>query len=253
MIKALQLPNLISQTLVDGTLNGYKTYAAERKQKQGELEVSSSFAWTRGNFIDSKVKVAIDSVEDVSFVHDKAGYAWEYLQFIYDREGHKALLIFKNARAITNNFDGKPANADHENYLYKLALINRPLKDAGQLVGESTDQQLQLELNLDAPQLDRQNFEQVSKTYDRFYIVTYEIDDATKMIKKIALTMPDAQSMTLVEVQDLTSFIATSPFQIDPSELDPIKNEIVPDSHYNDADTFGYEIGTETQQQEKQG
>lgn len=253
MIRALQLPDLISQTLVDGTLNGYKAYAAERKQKQAELEVSSSFAWTRGNFIDSKVKVAIDSVEDVSFVHDKAGYAWEYLQFIYDREGHKALLIFKNARAITHNFDGQPGSADHENYLYKLALINRPLKNAGQLVGESTDQQLQLELNLDVPQLSGQDFVQVSQNFDRFYIVTYEIDDATKMIKKIALTMPDAQTMTLIEVQDLTSFIATSPFQIDPSELDSIMSEAVPDSHYNDAGTFGYEIGTETQQQEDQG
>lgn len=59
--------------------------------------------------------------------------------------------------------------------------------------------------------------------------------------------------MTLVEVQDLTPFIATSPFQIDPNELDPIINEAVPDSHYNEAGTFGYEIGTETPQQEKQG
>lgn len=58
---------------------------------------------------------------------------------------------------------------------------------------------------------------------------------------------------TLVEVQDLTPFIATSPFQIDPNELDSIINEAVPDSHYNEAGTFGYEIGTETQQQEKQG
>ncbi|WP_260449633.1 hypothetical protein [Listeria innocua] len=60
-------------------------------------------------------------------------------------------------------------------------------------------EQIQLELNdpeevravIEGKQLD------VSQKYSRFYIVIYEIDDATKFVESIQLTMPNRQTMNL--------------------------------------------------------
>ncbi|QPC17986.1 hypothetical protein LacP0734_09975 [Lacticaseibacillus paracasei subsp. tolerans] len=71
----LEFPNAMAQRLVDGLMGGYKDYIAERKQKQQELKVSSAFAWTRGNFIDSQISKALDVDPTIEDRHDKAGYA----------------------------------------------------------------------------------------------------------------------------------------------------------------------------------
>ncbi|MGF2385617.1 hypothetical protein [Lentilactobacillus otakiensis] len=50
-----ELPDNINQAFVDGILSGYKQYLAQRRKAQIDLVVSTAFAWTKGNFIDSNI------------------------------------------------------------------------------------------------------------------------------------------------------------------------------------------------------
>ena len=70
-----KLPTLMAQRLVDGLMGGYKEYLAERKQKQQALMISGAFAWTRSNFIDSKISELFSHDDTVDSQIDKAGYA----------------------------------------------------------------------------------------------------------------------------------------------------------------------------------
>lgn len=94
----LEIPASIAQQLVDGLMGGYKDYLAERKQKQQSLTISGAFAWTRSNFIDSKISELVSKEPSISSQPDKAGYAWEYIQFIHEQSNHRSLIIVKNAR-----------------------------------------------------------------------------------------------------------------------------------------------------------
>lgn len=250
----LEFPNAMAQRLVDGLMGGYKDYIAERKQKQQELKVSSAFAWTRGNFIDSQISKALDVDPTIEDRHDKAGYAWEYIQFIQEQNNERALIIVKNARQLKRNFNGISAPVDEKNYLYQLAGINNPLLTAGQLTGQPTDRVVQLELAL--PEITstlNQLADQQQSEFSRFYIVTYEVDTVSKMITRIDLTMPNQAKMNLTQIQNLTPFIETSQLTITSEELDPIKSEQIPDAAYEQNTLFGYEISTGTKKAKEAG
>ena len=59
----LEIPASLAQQLVDGLMGGYKDYLAERKQKQQSLTISGAFAWTRSNFIDSKISELVRNLQ----------------------------------------------------------------------------------------------------------------------------------------------------------------------------------------------
>lgn len=249
-----KLPTLMAQRLVDGLMGGYKEYLAERKQKQQALTISGAFAWTRSNFIDSKISQLFSQDDTVDSQIDKAGYAWEYPQFIQESDSDRALIIVKNARQVKRNFNGATASIDKNNYLYRLAGINNTWSAAGLLSGKPTDRVVQLELALPEATTDFEHLaEQVSSNFSKFYIVTYEVDNVSKMISDIELTMPNQSKMTLSPIQNLTPLISRSQFQINSEELETIQGDQVPDAAYEQNTLFGYEINTDAENEREAG
>ncbi|MDD9149731.1 hypothetical protein OYT88_14345 [Sporolactobacillus sp. CQH2019] len=238
------LPASLEQQLVNGIMSGYKSYLGVRRNAQEELAVSGAYAWVKGNHIDSSVKDSIQDLESVAAGVDKAGYTWEYLQFSYDDGDGKALIIVKNTRSTDRNFGGKPGRANHENYLYEYAGINNSAVRSGELRGIRKNRQIQLELSF--PELEAIHSNSVIEKpsgFDRFYIVTYEIDDISKMISAIKLTMPNQETMRLVEIADLTPLIKGSGVTINEDELAAVKNDKIPEGVYSsEGQSFGYEV-----------
>lgn len=65
--------------IVDAIVDGYRDYVEHRKDRKAKMEISSAFAWTKGNFIESKVA---EECVDHGFTYkkSKAGLTWGYLQ-----------------------------------------------------------------------------------------------------------------------------------------------------------------------------
>lgn len=252
MGKSLELPELLEQQLVDGILAGYKDYLSVRRSAQKRLAVSSAYAWVKGNHIDSQVKEKCADIPGIEVKHDLAGYAWEYLQFSYDDANGQSMIIVKNQRAAASNFNEKPQQADPKNYLYQYAGINNELVKKGCLKGKRTGAGVQLELSMPELAAIQQNVTtDQPQGFNRFYIVTYEIDDV-KMIKSIRLTMPKQNTMSLFQAADLTPMIAKSGIDITPEELAVVQRDRVPASVYSpDNQPFGYEIPEGEQKKEQ--
>ncbi len=144
-------------------------------------------------------------------------------------------------------------SSKRENYLYEYAGINNPIIDSESLKSVASEKVVQLELSL--PELEAINQKIAMKApegYNRFYVVTYEFDSQSKMISKIALTLPNQYEMSLVEVADLTPLIEKSIYSISDEELEIVKGDKVPESIYADEDqSFGYGVAAEEQDDTK--
>lgn len=238
----LKVESSICQSIVDGTLSGYKQYLDERKDKRESMVVSGAYAWTRGNHIDDQVsKVGQES--GLKFTIAKAGYSWDYLQFAVNGKSEEYMIIIKNARRIKKIFDGDVSKVNDDNYLVKLADVN-----TGQFEKSSQNyikKPEQIELELSNPDEIRAVLENstlaTDKKFSRFYIVIYEIDDVTKMIKSIELTMPNRETMDLFQIENLTSYIQNSKYDIITDEdVAPIKNE--KEVFSGQANSFGFSV-----------
>ena len=247
--KKMELPSNLEQQIVTGIMSGYKSYLDERIRAKQNLKVSAAYAWTKGNHIDSEVAVAVENNQTIDFSTAKAGYVWEYLQFTATSpksdETGKALIFIKGSRSAKKNFDGKKVSQPDKNYLREYAKINQHLFKSGQVSGTSTNHSVQLELPINEIRSSASDSFKTSD-FDRFYIVTYEIDKAYQ-ISSIKLTMPDPSSMSLVIVKDLTDLIQNSIVTIETEEFDAVRGDKVPDAQYTDQ-PFGYEIAAEEEQ-----
>lgn len=238
-----KLNDVIYQAIVDGTLKGYLQYLEERKKKQEEMNVSGAYAWTKGNHIDDQVS-KIGQEQGLSFKIEKAGYTWEYLQFTLSEEEKDFMIIVKNSRRIQQTFDGKDKSKNEKNYLVNLSDINLPALRASGLTFIQRPEQIELELSdpeevkavLEGSSLN------VNQSYSRFYIVTYEINDDSKLIDSIELMMPNSETMSLIRVEDLSQYIEKSQFEILPDDVEPIKDEKLTDQTIFSGETnaFGY-------------
>ena len=248
----ISLPSELCQAIVDGILNGYKDYLEARRQAYNALRVSAAYAWTKGNHIDSSVYKEFEKYRQVKSSVEKAGYAWEYLQFILeDTSGEKYLIIVKNSRGIKKAFNGQTGGVRTNNYLREYAGINKSFIDRTVLKTVPSEKVVQLEL----PGLGREGKEIATEdvvSYDWFYIVTCEFDSQSKMISKIALTIPNQAEMTLIEVADLTPLIENSTYSISDEELEVAKTDKLPDGIYDENHTFGYEVASEKQTDTKE-
>lgn len=243
-----KLDDKINQAIVDGTQNGYLDYLTERRLKKEEMLVSGAYAWTKGNHIDHQVAIAVESL-GLQYKMDKAGYTWEYLQFTLNEQNEKYLIIIKNSKRTKKHFDGKLRKNSERNYLHPLSDINlTELKNAGEILTD-TNEQIELELSSPAEIHAVMNQEPLSveSGYSRFYIVTYEINDETKMIDSIVLTMPNSETMRLIEVDDLTPYIQTSSVDITFEDVSPIAQEISSENTIfsGDSNAFGYAVPEE--------
>ncbi|HAP2864224.1 TPA: hypothetical protein ITS68_001132 [Enterococcus faecalis] len=249
-----KLDEIISKAIVDGTLKGYLQYLEERKSKKESMNVSGAYAWTKGNHIDDQVS-KIGQKHNVQFKIEKAGYTWEYLQFTVSENAENYMVIVKNSRRVKKSFDDQKKKANKDNYLVNLADINTDvLKNSAQ---NFVTQPVQIQLELNDPEEVRAVIEgkqlNVTQKYSRFYIVTYEIDDETKFVESIQLTMPNRQTMTLELIEDLSYLIQDSEYEITTEDVEPIMNEKVSDQTIfsGDSNAFGYSIPEE--EKEKSG
>lgn len=253
-LSKFDFPIELDQSIVDGIIRGYKDYLAVRADMQKRLAVSGAYAWTKGNHIDSFVNDECRKYDRIESTIKKAGYTWEYLQFTITESQEKYLLLIKNSGGLKRIFTGQAQTAKPDNYLANFAKINDQLVNDNQLHATDSNKFIQLELTM--PELvagEEADTLEVPTGYDRFYVVTYEFDDA-KMISRIALTLPNQQEMKLVEVADLTPLIASSTVSINDEELEPVKNDKIPASVYgNDVATFGYGVATDQPTAKNQG
>lgn len=244
----LKLENKISKALVDGTLKGYLQYLNERKEKKESMSVSGAYAWTKGNHIDDQVS-KIGQSYNLQFTIEKAGYTWEYLQFTVSEADENYMIIVKNSKRVHKSFEDQQKRVNEKNYLVNLADINIDVFKHSQKNFLAQPEQIQLELNdpdevkavIEGQQLN------VTQKYSRFYIVTYEIDEETKFIESIQLTMPNRQTMSLELIEDLSYLIPISEYEITLEDVDPIMDEKVSDQtiYSGDANAFGYSIPKE--------
>lgn len=247
-----KLDKTISKAIVDGTLKGYLQYLEERKSKKESMSVSGAYAWTKGNHIDDQVS-KIGQNHNVKFKIEKAGYTWEYLQFAVSENAENYMVIVKNSRRVKKSFDDQKKKPNEDNYLVNLANINTgTLKNSNQ---KFVDQPEQIQLELNDPEEVRAVIEgkqlNVTQKYSRFYIVTYEIDDETKFVESIQLTMPNRQTMSLELIEDLSYLIQDSEYEITTEDVEPIMNEKVSDQTIfsGDSNAFGYSIPEEEKEE----
>lgn len=213
------------------------------------MNVSGAYAWTKGNHIDDQIsKIGKDI--DVQFKIEKAGYTWEYLQFTVKQNAEDYMLIVKNARRVVKSFSRNMHKPNEDNYLVGLAKdINTPIFKNRTRNFVDKPEQIQLELNapaevnavIEGTQLS------VEHNYSRFYIVIYEIDDQTKLINSVQLTMPNAQTMNLELIEDLSYLIQESEYEVSPEDVEPIINEKVSNqtTFSGTANAFGYSVPEE--------
>lgn len=92
----------------------------------------------------------------------------------------------------------------------------------------------------------------MNQKYSLFYIVTYEIDDETKLITSVKLTMPNCQTINLELVEDLTYLIQESEFEVTSDDVDPIISEKISEKTIfsGDANAFGYSVPEEEKRDE---
>lgn len=251
-MKEFELSEVIYQAIVDGTLKGYLQYLDERKAKKVEMNVSGAYAWTKGNHIDDQVS-KVGQKAGINFKIEKAGYTWEYLQFTLSEASENFMLIVKNSRRIQQTFDGDVSKEN--NYLIDLSDINLPVfKESGLSFVRKPEQ---IELELSDPEEVKAVLEgrslNVEHKYSRFYIVTYEINDETKVIDSIELMMPNSETMSLIRVADLTGYITTSPYEITYEDVAPIRDDKTTDQTIfsGEPNAFGFSVAAEDEEKEE--
>lgn len=210
-MKKYRFSNEINESIVDGIIEGYKDYLRLRKEAARNLKIHSAYAWVKGNHIDHHVAVQCEKL-GVESKPCKAGFTWQYLQFYI--KDTKSLFLIKNARYFDSNAVDKGKDASgrvrkkKSAYMEEFININRNI--AFPHINTNNSQSLQLGL------FDEMPFEVISKesaienvkSYDRFYIVTYEIDE-NYLISKILLWMPNPENNMAYLVQDLSELIYT--------------------------------------------
>lgn len=228
-----KLGDEVNSIIVDGINKGYLDYLEERREKQKSMNVSGAYAWTRGNHIDHQISKMGEN-RGLDFSVKKAGYSWEYLEFKIDRDGRKSLLIVKNNRPMDKIFRGNYSNVDQNNYLIGYANLNDHIFEGKNI---NFEESIQLNLELDSREeikaiLSRQPLKP-SEDYDSVYIVVYEIDEETKLISSIKLTLPNSEIMKLQPVEDLTEFISMSEFEVTAEDVEPIKQDLFTDTIFS--------------------
>ncbi|MEH6944893.1 hypothetical protein, partial [Bacillus sp. JJ722] len=191
--------------------------------------ISSAYAWVKGNHIEDSI-AKICSNKGIEYIPSKAGYAWGYLQF--SNKDTRSLFIIKNKSSLGRNISSiKNVTADENNYLVELSNINSDL-DISLFESEKTkNTQLSFfEQTVDLFHVEDllSEINRLKEAYDRFYVISYEIEDMSKMISEIKLLLPSPGLVNTYEVDDWTHFIKDSSVEINDEDLESIKNDTEP-------------------------
>jgi hypothetical protein len=175
------------------------------------------------------------------------------LQFTVSENAENYMVIVKNSRRVLKSFEDQRKKTKEDNYLVNLADINTDALKKANRNYITQPEQIQLELSdpeevkavLEGTQLN------VSQIYSRFYIVTYEIDDETKFVESIKLTMPNRQTMNLELIEDLSYLIQESEYEVTTEDVEPIIVEKISDQTIfsTDKNAFGYSVPEEDKEE----
>lgn len=206
----LKLGSEINKHFVKGLMKGYERYLEVRVEADEELKISNGYAYTRGNHLEDKIAKEIS--DKVTYEPAKAG-SWNYLQFNVGNNDEKYLVIVRRSERIEETrkeLKLKNSEDREENWLYGLARNNDHL-NLSQLIKEDSNEEIKLFASNfeDEKAISGQmelNFNNVQE-FDRFYVLTYEINDSTYMIDDASLLMMDSQTLGLVEVESLRDLV----------------------------------------------
>ncbi|MBP2241567.1 hypothetical protein J2Z40_002130 [Cytobacillus eiseniae] len=225
-MKQFHLPQELNISVVDGIIEGYKDYLSVRREKARELKVHGAYAWVKGNHIDHHVAMECEK-HGVTGRLSKAGLTWQYLQF--QLKDDKVLFLVKNARyfdpyAVDKGKDAKGRTRSNKaSFMANLTNINSSIEFPEVIpphqIGQSTQLQLELLEDMQVVQINSKDTLEISKQYDRFYIVTYEVDSAF-LIREIKVWMPNPVNNKAYLVENLSKYINTKPSHIIEMEND---------------------------------
>ncbi|UJL46330.1 hypothetical protein KFZ58_18610 [Virgibacillus sp. NKC19-16] len=201
-----------SKEIVNAIVEGYRNYVEHRRDRHEKMKISSAFAWTKGNFIESQI-AEVSSDLNLSYKKAKAGLTWDYLQFIHGDT--KKLFLIKNAAYFNeNNFSqavlpNKDRNQGlRRTYLHELSKINQSLEFPA--IQSNHENKIkyseQLSFFVSGKQV-KGELDQFKSSYNEFHILTYEID-ATYQISKIAHYLPNPDNNMAYMVEDLSKYIS---------------------------------------------
>ncbi|MGN7764114.1 spr1630 family ClpXP-sensitive toxin [Paenibacillus sp. 22594] len=232
-----------NKMIVDAIVDGYRDYIEHRKDRKSKMKISSAFAWTKGNFIESRL--AEDCVNyGFTYKKSKAGLTWDYLQFIHGDS--KILFLIKNA-AYFNESSFSAAKIPNENskkgphrtYLHDLSKINKELKFSSNpqlsTEGKEAERVEQLSFWIVESQV-RDELKKFASSYTEFHILTYALDEAYQ-ISEIKHYLPNPVDNIAYLVEDLSDFISGADLTDEDREV------VAPEMNEEIMDPAAFDIG----------
>lgn len=239
-----------NKMIVEAIVDGYRDYVDHRKDRREKMKISSAFAWTKGNFIESKIA---EKCVNLGFTYkkSKAGLTWDYLQFIHGDS--RILFLIKNAAYFNEKCFSQaklPTNGKgpRRTYLHELSKINN------EIVFPFTQQSLKVEREFERyEQLSFLVFENqvidelenFKSSYTEFHILTYRLDESYQ-ISKIMHYLPNPNDNIAYEVEDLSNFISGADLTDDDREV------IAPELNEDIMDPAAFDIGILEEEQQNE-
>lgn len=231
-----------SKMIVEAIIDGYRDYVAHRKDRKENMIISSAFAWTKGNFIESKVAEESGS-HGFIYKKSKAGLTWDYLQFIHGDS--KILFLIKNAAYFNEKSFSQArlpvvekSSKELRTYLHELSKINAHLPFPKQMFSDKESgfenaEQLAFWMTDNQAKKDLDGFK---SSFTEFHILTYRIDEAFQISEvKHFLPNPDTNQAELIE--DLSDYIAGADLTEEEREV------IAPEMNDDTFDPTEFDIG----------
>ncbi|MBW4084775.1 DUF5986 family protein [Paenibacillus sp. S150] len=232
-----------SQMIVDAIVEGYHDYIEHRKDRKSKMKISSAFAWTKGNFIESRL--AEECVNHgFTWKKSKAGLTWDYLRFIHGDS--KILFLIKNAAYFNEKSFSQaklPSSlgkkGPYSTYLHELSRINEDLdfSPLPQISNEAEERGTveQLAFWIVESQV-REELKKFRSSYNQFHILTYALDEAYQ-ISEIKHYLPNPNDNVAYLVEDLSDFISGADLTDEDREV------VAPEMNEDIMDPAAFDIG----------
>jgi hypothetical protein len=229
-----------NKMIVEAIVDGYRDYIEHRKDRKAKMKISSAFAWTKGNFIESKVA---EECVDHGFTYkkSKAGLTWDYLQFIHGDS--KILFLIKNAAYFNEDCFSQanlPTNGSRKGprrtYLHELSKINKELLFPSTQQRENKSESYEQLSFLVLESQVKEELDNFKSSYTEFHILTYALDDAYQ-ISEIKHYLPNPNDNIAYQVEDLSHFISGANLTEEDREV------VAPEMNEDIIDPAAFDIG----------
>lgn len=241
-----------NKMIVEAIVEGYREYIEHRKDRREKMKISSAFAWTKGNFIESKVAEECIN-HGFTYKKSKAGLTWDYLQFIHGDT--KILFLIKNAayfnekcfsQAILPTIGSRSGR--RRTYLHELSKINKDLSFSShhpQLEEVSSKHFEQLSFFLVPEKQVKEELDHFKTSYNEFHILTYALDEAYQ-ISEIIHYLPNPEDNVAYLVENLSSYISGADLTEEDREV------VAPEASDDLMDPAAFDIGILEEEQQNE-